>query len=630
MSFALLLISVISFTVASDNLSHVFLATALGYSVVGFAFITRLFTFNRLWIIKLIGLGFIASIVLYALITTSTIAGPVAIWFIIWLLALLPFSLLLELFFARETQTPNLQFSQTPEKISCVIIYYIALGLFTFSTDFFGIFQMDVDPDSLFGILRIITLGLLYPFFAIAYPIFLFTDKENNKTTWHAHVLFNGVAALILGFTCSYNFSTAAVFPSDQMAILAFSLALPLLAIIAARKSQLSTGVQHINDVTHYTSEKYNKKDVAILIPAYNESSGIKPTVDSAIRLVGRNNVFVVNDCSSDDTSTIVTNLGVELLDLKVNLGKAKALETAINSFKICQNFEFLLILDADSEIDPNYLQHALPLFSDQGVAAVAGHAIPKWNKTKPFAYTSFFVAYRVKLYLMTQAFLRYGQTTRHLNVSFIVPGFSSIYRTRILPEIDIAAQGLVIEDFNMTFELHRKSLGRIAYSPKAIAYCDEPHSLGDYRSQIKRWHLGFWQTVKRHGLWRSRFIAALVFFMLESLVISTALFFLPFIVIANIFYAIAPEYIPEFLANGFVLNTNSNLFFLGTLTFLLIDYAGTLVVSYITRIPALAFHGLFFFILRWFDSAYFLIALPMAFIVKSSGRWKSPERGLT
>lgn len=374
----------------------------------------------------------------------------------------------------------------------------------------------------------------------------------------------------------------------------------------------------------------FSQHHVAILIPAYNESAGIKPTVDSAIKLVGADNVFVVNDCSSDDTSLIVQNLGVNFLNLQVNLGKAKALQTAINEFSICHRFEFLLILDADSEVDPDYLQYALPLFNDKGVAAVAGHAIPKWKKSKPFAYGSFFVAYRIKLYLMTQAFLRYGQTTKHLNVSFIVPGFSSIYRTRVLPDINIAAEGLVIEDFNMTFELHRKALGRIAYSPKAIAYCDEPHSLGDYNSQIKRWHLGFWQTVRRHGLWRSRFIVALIFFITESLVVSVALFLLPLIVLFNLLYAVSPDLIPGQLIGGIFLNSNSTLFFIGILIFLLLDYVGTLVVAFITRIPALAFHGLFFFILRWFDAAYFLVSLPMAFFVKSSGRWKSPERSLT
>lgn len=393
-----------------------------------------------------------------------------------------------------------------------------------------------------------------------------------------------------------------------------------LLTALLARQLKTSTAAEPGIHPNTKIEKLFSSNHVAVLIPAYNESDGVAPTIRSAIRLVGRENVFVVNDCSRDDTVEIIRKHDVNLLDLTVNLGKAKALQQAIRHFDICGRFQFLLVLDADTEIDKHYLDHALPCFVDPDVSAVAGHAIPKWSKKNALSYGSFFVAYRIKLYMMTQAFLRYGQTSTHLNVSFIVPGFSSIYRTRVLPEIDIAAPGLVIEDFNMTFELHKKNLGRIAYSPKAVAYCHEPHSFSDYTNQIKRWHLGFWQTVVRHGFWRSRFSASLMVFIVESLLISLAFIAIPILTAVAVFtytMSASPELSSVAMTNVFI----------GLIILFLLDIASTIIVAWIAGIPALIWHGLFFFVLRWTDAVYFIATLPMAFVVKSNGRWTSPSR---
>src|SRR4029450_7121923 len=96
------------------------------------------------------------------------------------------------------------------------------------------------------------------------------------------------------------------------------------------------------------------------------------------------------------------------------------------------------------------------------------------------------------------------------------------MYRTRILSSIDIDAPGLAIEDFNMTFEVHARRLGRIAFHPgRAIAYTQDPHTLRDYSKQVERWSLGFWQTLRRHGLHVGRFWCLLAAFVAEVLTSS-------------------------------------------------------------------------------------------------------------
>ncbi len=452
------------------------------------------------------------------------------------------------------------------------------------------------------------------------------TNSQRDLTVLFTLVVVATISATLwtAGFS-NYN-ENAAALPAYALILVALSLLIPgaLMAVTSREifKANDSRTLQFtLNTVPNYLLMRHQ---VAILIPAYNEGVGIEPTVKSAIQLVGSENVFVVNDCSSDNTSDILKTLGINQLDLKVNAGKAKALDAAIKYFRLCYDYQFLLILDADTEIDCDYLKYALPKFDDPEVSVVAGHAIPKWDAKKAFSRSSFYVTYRIKLYLLTQAFLRYGQTTSRLNVSFIIPGFSSIYRTRVIPKIDITAPGLVIEDFNMTFELHKKKLGRIAYSPRAVARCHEPHSFKDYTSQIKRWHLGFWQTVVRHGFWKSQFSLALSLFILESLVISLGFIALPIIGLLTIVPHLPGTSMLPQLTTG-----TTQLFFQGVLILLMLDWASTAIIAWITKNPALLWHGIFFFVLRWVDSLYFLLTLPMVFFVKSNGRWTSPSRSI-
>ncbi|WP_279402515.1 glycosyltransferase family 2 protein [Arthrobacter sp. JCM 19049] len=134
-------------------------------------------------------------------------------------------------------------------------------------------------------------------------------------------------------------------------------------------------------------------------------------------------------------------------------------------------------------------------------------------------------MAYRERLYQVVQVLMKYGQAMPKANVVNIVPGFASMYRARVLPEIDIAAKGLTIEDFNMTFEVHAKKLGRIAFHPSAaVAYTQDPDNLRDYTKQVRRWTLGYWQTIKRHGLHWGKFWIVQALFVMELVTSSLML----------------------------------------------------------------------------------------------------------
>ncbi len=67
------------------------------------------------------------------------------------------------------------------------------------------------------------------------------------------------------------------------------------------------------------------RKDILVIIPAYNEELNIERGVDELIEKYPQYDYVVVNDGSKDNTAKICRKRGYNLLDLPVNLGLAGA-----------------------------------------------------------------------------------------------------------------------------------------------------------------------------------------------------------------------------------------------------------------------------------------------------------------
>lgn len=94
--------------------------------------------------------------------------------------------------------------------------------------------------------------------------------------------------------------------------------------------------------------------DVAIVIPAKNESDRIQATVKAAAGLPGADMLLVVDDGSSDDTGVVAENAGAIVLRHARSRGKGAALETGAEAVGLLERAEdrevprHLLFLDAD------------------------------------------------------------------------------------------------------------------------------------------------------------------------------------------------------------------------------------------------------------------------------------------
>jgi len=372
--------------------------------------------------------------------------------------------------------------------------------------------------------------------------------------------------------------------------------------------------------------QRVRTADVGVLIAAHNEQLVIGSTLASLARLIRRGNIHVVSDGSTDDTVALARAAGVHVVETPTNLGKASALRFGIEHFSMLGRFRAVMVLDADTQLDRDYFRVALPLFDDPRVAAVAGCAHTRWQRQLGL-FGNVVVAHRQRIYVLTQLLLKYGQTWRGISATHIVPGFASIYRTRALRHIDINPPGLVIEDFNMTFEVHAKRLGRVAFHPDARAYTQDPAHYRDYVRQTRRWALGLWQTIRRTRPGRATFAGALALMLLELVTSSVLFLLLPLLIISLAVVALVPGAATVPYLGDLPSVVSFRDLALGVA---LPDYLLTCAVAVLERRARFLLTGLLSLPMRVTDAAVALYALPRAWLDRSTGRWVSPTRRAT
>jgi cellulose synthase/poly-beta-1,6-N-acetylglucosamine synthase-like glycosyltransferase len=236
-------------------------------------------------------------------------------------------------------------------------------------------------------------------------------------------------------------------------------------------------------------------------------------------------------------------------------------------------------------------------------------------------------VTHRQRVYLLTQWLLKYGQTWRGISATLIVPGFASMYRCEALREIQIEVPGLIIEDFNMTFQVHSKKLGRIAFHPMAKAYTQDPSVLRDYIKQVRRWDLGLWQTIRRWLPKQPVFLLTVLVTVIELVLSSLMMLLLPLVSVVALISAIPGIQLGAAVAGALAWASAYLGFPFIVVVIAGADYLLTLVVAIIERRPLILLSGLFSIPMRVIDAALALYTLPRAWLDRSSGQCVSPTR---
>ena len=96
---------------------------------------------------------------------------------------------------------------------------------------------------------------------------------------------------------------------------------------------------------------------IAVLIPAYNASRSLRGVIEG-IKGYGLD-IVVIDDGSTDTTTEIARDAGVQALRHRFNRGKGVALRTGFQ-FLLQKGYGAIITIDADGQHDPSFIPHLI------------------------------------------------------------------------------------------------------------------------------------------------------------------------------------------------------------------------------------------------------------------------------
>ena len=225
---------------------------------------------------------------------------------------------------------------------------------------------------------------------------------------------------------------------------------------------------------------------VSVIIPAYNESSRIKKTIGSVLRLdypKEKLEIIVINDGSADNTKQVVEKVIKEnkTFDIRLLNKKNKGKGAALNDGLRLSRGEFFICLDADSHVRKDALKKMLPHFSDENVAAVL--PVLKVRKPKNLIQKMQWFEYIINMF--------YKELMGKLDCIHVAPGPFSVYRKSILVKLGgFDEDGNLTEDLEIALRLQKHHYKIIQILDTEV-YTAAPTTLKALYKQRNRWYKG-------------------------------------------------------------------------------------------------------------------------------------------
>lgn len=244
--------------------------------------------------------------------------------------------------------------------------------------------------------------------------------------------------------------------------------------------------------------ERHKRKSrrlVTVVIPAYNEETGVVRTVESVLQNSYKKvQVVVVDDGSTDGTLAKLRNFqrknkGKITIVSQQNAGKAAAINRAV---RFWAKGSLVMVVDADSLLHPKAIEMMVRKFSNPRTIAVAANVkiIPTRSMLGMAQRFEYLISYRMKRALAT-----YG-------AEYIVGGVGSTFRKSAIMDCGLYDTDTMTEDIDLTVKLIRRygnKKGQIGYAADAIAYTEHVIRFSSLVKQRFRWKYGRMQTLSKN-----------------------------------------------------------------------------------------------------------------------------------
>ncbi len=229
---------------------------------------------------------------------------------------------------------------------------------------------------------------------------------------------------------------------------------------------------------------------VSIIVPAYNEEVNAVRTVSSLLAQdYPQLEIIFVDDGSKDNTYPKVSehfqsNNNVHVYT-KSNGGKASALNFGIQK----SSAEFVVCIDADTQLKTDAVIELMKKFENDNVGAVAGNVkvgnqinmITKWQSIE---------------YVTSQNFDR--RAFDLLNCITVIPGAIGAFRKDAILIAGGFTTDTLAEDCDLTMRLLRQNY-IVKNCTSAISYTEAPETFRQFLKQRFRWSFGVMQSFWKH-----------------------------------------------------------------------------------------------------------------------------------
>ncbi len=239
---------------------------------------------------------------------------------------------------------------------------------------------------------------------------------------------------------------------------------------------------------------------VSIIVPAFNEEGKVSSTIKSLQRLTYKPfEVILVNDGSTDGTAAEIKHAikkdpRFRFINRQENKGKAASLNDGIKAAK----GRFVACMDADSVVEPDIFQKALPYFAERGVGAVT--VTVEVLKPRGILQKIVDIEFTIGLSLFLKVFSSF-------ECIFVTPGPFSLYRRSALQKIGGFDESNITEDLEIAYRLHKANY-KIRNAMEAKVYTILPPTFKGVYRQRRRWYTGALTTLQQHRdvLFNSRY----------------------------------------------------------------------------------------------------------------------------
>lgn len=244
--------------------------------------------------------------------------------------------------------------------------------------------------------------------------------------------------------------------------------------------------------------EKNNGKDmlpsIAVLIPAHNEEKQILAVISSILDTdyQGKYQTFVIADNCHDRTAAIARESGATVFERTdpVNPGKGQAINWALTTQSpLLAEFSIIAFVDADTEVDPNFLPAIADSLGRDDIDVVQGfhsvsNAEDNWRTS--FTYLGFAGINHIR---------PSGQYV--LGGSAGIKGNGMAFKTPTLLEMGWPARSIV-EDLEISLMLLLSGKS-VAYNGNAIVRSEMPQTAEQAETQRERWEGGRYQIIREY-----------------------------------------------------------------------------------------------------------------------------------